>query len=362
MKNKINVILFSGIILVLFALCLFMPKAEYSDTERRQLKKFPTLSVSGIFSGSFMKNFEDYTLDNFPFRDGFRTVKALTSKYVFSKKDNNGLYTDKDGYISKKEYPLRDESIENAANKFKDIYKKHFEGKDYSTYLSIIPDKNYFMDGDKLTFDYDEFVTKITDKADFLTYIDIFPLLEKEDFYKTDTHWKQECITDVAEKLASSMGTRLEKDYTENVLEKDFYGVYYGQAALPAESEKITYLTNSHTESARVYDFQNNKEAFVYDLAKGNGKDPYELYLSGPLSLITVENDKAKSDKELILFRDSFASSLAPLLISGYKKIVLVDIRYTSIDMISRLTEFKEGSDVLFLYSTLVLNNSEEFK
>ena len=102
MKNKINVILFSAVILVLFALCLFMPKAEYSDTERRALKKMPEISLSSIFSGSFMKSFEDYTLDNFPFRDSFRRIKALTSKYAFRKTDNNGLYTDKDGYISKK--------------------------------------------------------------------------------------------------------------------------------------------------------------------------------------------------------------------------------------------------------------------
>ena len=362
MKNKINVILFSAVILVLFALCLFMPKAEYSDTERRALKKMPEISLSSIFSGSFMKSFEDYTLDSFPFRDSFRRIKALTSKYAFRKTDNNGIYTDKDGYISKKEFPLRDESLDNAAKKFQDIYEKCFKGKDFNTYLSIIPDKNYFMDGDKLTFDYDEFVTKMTDKTDFLKYIDIFPLLSKEDYYKTDTHWKQENITDVAEKLAASMGVTLEGNYKENILEKDFYGVFYGQSALPAESETITYLTNSHTENAVVYDFQNGKEAFVYDIKKGNGKDPYELYLSGPLSLITVENEKATSDKELILFRDSFSSSLAPLLISGYKKIILVDIRYTSLDMLSRFVEFKEGSDVLFLYSTLVLNNSEEFK
>lgn len=362
MKNKINTILFSGIILVLFALCLFMPKAEYSDTERRALKKMPTLSVSSIFSGDFMKNFEDYTLDSFPFRDSFRTIKALTSKYFFSKKDNNGLYTDTDGYISKKEYPLREKSIENAAKKFEDIYTKHFKDKDFGTYLSIIPDKNYFMDGDKLTFDYDEFVKSFTEKTEFLEYIDIFPLLSKEDYYKTDTHWKQENIVDVAEKLASSMGTSLETDYKENTLDKDFYGVFYGQAALPGESGKITYLTNSHTENAVVYDFQNGKEISVYDFEKGNGKDPYELYLSGPLSLITVENEKATSDKELILFRDSFTSSLAPLLISGYKKIILVDIRYTSLQMLSKFVEFKEGSDVLFIYSTLVLNNSEEFK
>ena len=53
--------------------------------------------------------------------------------------------------------------------------------------------------------------------------------------------------------------------------------------------------------------------------------------------------------------------SIAPLLISGYSKITLVDIRYIHPDYLARFIDF-EGCDVLFLYSTLVLNNSETLK
>lgn len=362
MKNKIVCLVFSLIIFGLFALCLFMPKNEYSETERRPLKEMPKLSVSSIFSGSFMKNFESYTLDAFPKRDSFRTLKALSSKYIFMKKDNNGLYTDNEGYISKKEYPIKESSIQNAADKLENVYNTFFKDKDFNLYTSIIPDKNAFMEKESLSFDYEKFTESFLEKMDFCRYIDIFPLLSKEDYYKTDTHWKQECILDVAKELASKMNTNLETSFKENTLDKDFYGVYYGQASLPAPAEKITYLTNSHTENATAYDFQNGKELSVYDFEKGKGKDPYELYLSGSLSLITIENEKAKTNKELIIFRDSFASSLTPLLISGYKKIILVDIRYISPSVLNKFVEFKEGSDVLFLYSTLVLNNSEEFK
>ena len=59
--------------------------------------------------------------------------------------------------------------------------------------------------------------------------------------------------------------------------------------------------------------------------------------------------------------RDSFASSLAPLLVSGYRKITLVDLRYISGDMIGNFIDFKD-QDVLFLYSTLILNNSLSLK
>ena len=56
-----------------------------------------------------------------------------------------------------------------------------------------------------------------------------------------------------------------------------------------------------------------------------------------------------------------FGSSLAPLLLGGYSKITLIDIRYIHLDYLKQYVDFTE-CDVLFLYSTLVLNNSDTFK
>ena len=71
-----------------------------------------------------------------------------------------------------------------------------------------------------------------------------------------------------------------------------------------------------------------------------------------------MENPDAETDRELILFRDSFGSSIAPLLLHNYKKITLVDTRYVRPSLLGKLVDF-EGADVLFLYSTLILNQSE---
>lgn len=48
--------------------------------------------------------------------------------------------------------------------------------------------------------------------------------------------------------------------------------------------------------------------------------DAYNVFLGGPSALIEIENSEASNEKELIIFRDSFASSLTPLLISEYQK------------------------------------------
>lgn len=78
------------------------------------------------------------------------------------------------------------------------------------------------------------------------------------------------------------------------------------------------------------------------------------------MSLLTIENPHA-ADRELIVFRDSFGSSLVPLLAEGYRRITLVDIRYLASARLADFIEFN-GQDVLFLYSVPVLNNSETLK
>ena len=103
------------------------------------------------------------------------------------------------------------------------------------------------------------------------------------------------------------------------------------------------------------------KSGDMYIMEKAYSKDPYEMFLSGTAPMITIENPAAKSDKELVLLRDSFGSSLAPLLAEGYKKITVVDIRYIQSSFIGNFVDF-ENCDVLFLYSTALLNNSLAMK
>ena len=79
------------------------------------------------------------------------------------------------------------------------------------------------------------------------------------------------------------------------------------------------------------------------------------MFLSGSLSLLTVTNPNARTDKKLVLFRDSFGSSIAPLLAGGN------DFRYIHPEQLGRFVDFG-NSDVLFLYSTLVLNHSGTLK
>ena len=74
-----------------------------------------------------------------------------------------------------------------------------------------------------------------------------------------------------------------------------------------------------------------------------------------------ITNPNSNTDKELILFRDSFGSSIAPLLVENYKSITLVDMRYMNMNLLKEKVEFK-NKDILILYSTLIINDSSTLK
>ncbi len=360
MKNKITCILFAILFLSGSVLCIFFPEGEFSESERRVLTPFPEISGETLLSGEFSRNFEEYATDRFPSRDLFRSIKAYTSEYVFQKSDNNGVFLS-EGHLGKLDYPLVPDMMKLATDKFSYLYEKFIKGKTENIYLSIVPDKNYYMD--TLKYDYAFLVDTMKKGMPYAEYIDVFPLLSLSDYYTTDSHWRQEKIGDVAEKLAETMGADIDAKYTEKTHSRPFYGVYYGQSALKVSPDRVKYLTNDILESCKVLDYNSGmgKPSFMYHMEKAEGRDMYEMFLGGNSPLVTVENPSAKEEKHLVIFRDSFSSSLAPLLVPGYSKISLVDIRYMQSDFVGSFVDF-ESADVLFLYSTSLLNAASAFK
>lgn len=361
-EAKITVLLIAVLFFGFSMFCWLKPAGEYSTTERRELEQFPKVSLDTIAEGKFMTDFEEYTLDQFPMRDGFRSLKAWVSQNIFRKSDNNDIYM-ADGYAVKMEYPLKEEALEYAGKRFQNIYEKHLKDSGGEIYLSIIPDKNYFLakSSGHLSMDYDKVFAIMQEKMPYAKYIDITDFLTIGDYYKTDVHWRQEEIVDVAEKIGEAMGITINGDYEMKTLEEEFYGVYFGQSALNLPGEKLHYLTNEVLEQCTVYNYENEQTLGIYNMEKAKGDDPYEIFLSGPVSLLKIENPNARTEKELIVFRDSFGSSLTPLLAEGYKSIILVDIRYIQSEFLVNFIDFTDA-DVLFLYSTVVLTNSETLK
>lgn len=356
-----SLLLFAAIIFGLALWTWFGPDRDFSGDERRYLAQFPELSVKTLFSGDFMEEFEGYTQDQFPLRDSFRGLKAFFATKVTGKKDNNGLYA-VDGHLSKIEYPMSENMIHHAADRFTAVYESYLKDGGGEVFLSVVPDKGAYLaeKNGYLAMDYSEFYEKVQEALPYMTYVPVEDLLGAEDYYKTDSHWRQEKILDVAQRLTETLGGDPLPEFESETLAEPFYGVYAGQAATGAEPDQITYLTNEILEGVKVTglsDLGVFEEKTLYDQKELSGVDPYNFFLSGTEALLTIENPLAENDREIIIFRDSFGSSLIPLMVPGFSKITLVDLRYIRGDQVGNYVDF-DGQDVLFLYSTTLFNNS----
>lgn len=370
LKNNLIIILFSSLIFIVCASFFIVPDKDVSATERRPLAIKPEFTAKAVFSGEYFAELETYLLDQFPMRESYRTLNAWVRTRLMRQSDVNGLWIE-NGSIFKQNEPLNEKQIgygTTLMNKVKDTYFKQ-----NNVYYSVIPDKNYFIDfAYRPKFDYDGLKEILNRDLTDMKYIDIMEVLDIEDYYKTDTHWSQDKIFEVVEKLGTEMGVKEfltpKEEYQMHSM-APFYGVYWGQAALTATPDILNYMTSEYTENASVYGIDPGilKSHFgvestlsdkVYDQEKFYGIDGYDIYLSGAQPVVIMECDNAKTDKELIIFRDSFGSSISPLFTGAYKKITLIDLRYIPSSFLGEYVDMSPEADVLFLYSTDMLNSS----
>ena len=297
-------------------------------------------------------------MDNFYQRETFRKLKTSVELDIFKKQDVNKIYKYSD-FLVEQIYPLDEKSAINLTNKINYI-KDSYLNETNKIYYSIIPDKNYYTDNSHLKLDYGKMQQIMENNLNGLQYIDIFQDLNLDSYYYTDSHWKQEKLQNVAKTIAENMNFSITQNYNEQKV-ATFKGVYAGQLPINTKEDEIKILVNNVIADANAYNYETKEQGGIYNFKKLTGYDKYDIYLSGATPLIEISNANNKTNKTLVIFRDSYASSLAPLLTEGYSKITLVDTRYISPKILNEYVDF-ENADILFLYSTLVINNSMALK
>lgn len=268
------------------------------------------------------------------------------------------------GYAVTTEAGYDQKSLDYAALKFQQLYDSYLTGNDGHIYLSVVPDKGSFTAPPEgyTPASAQETADTLLAQLDFVQYVDIAPGLTLEDYYRTDPHWRQECLVATAQTLAQAMDVPLAGDFQENAIDVPFYGAYAEKAGEPLVADTLRYLTGEVLDARTVYDYETDAQEPLYDLSAVETDTPYDLYLQGSRSLLRIDSPLSATDKTLVVFRDSFGSSLIPLLAESYRTIYAVDIRYLSSQMVGRFLSFDGSEDVLFLYSTMVLQNSRTMK
>lgn len=342
---------------------ILLPDQELSKAERRRLAALPELTKEGVLSKTYMEDMEGYLMDQFPLREELRASKAFITLALLRQKDVHQIYPFEGG-LYKWESQFKPREIEYFAGKVNDISRRYL--KNSQVYYSIIPDKDYYIaeKSGRPYMDYDRLFAMVNEKVTEAQYIDITGALNENSYYKADTHWKQTSLLPVYRRLGMGMGFFPSlKNWQNHALRSEypFYGVYRGQSAILTDGEHLEYMANDTTRNAVVTSAEASGTLPVYNVEKFDGLDGYDLFLNGAQAVMTIENRQTDTDRELILFRDSFGSSLAPLLIDTYAKITLIDLRYIATDYLPQFVDFAD-QDVLFIYSASLINGAMVLK
>lgn len=356
MKKYDKILTFSFVFIISFVMLvnLFKTKNEFSEHENRFLQTLPEFSFNSLFRGTFTKEYENYLKDQFFARDFIVGAKTKID-YFFGKREFNDIYVGKDKELYKK-FIFNKENLEKKAafiNKVKKIFNND------RVFLAISPTKGAFHE-DKLPYcapfdDEKKAIAYIYSLADSIN-IDIYDCLlnKKNDyiFYKTDHHWTAEGAFTAYKKIASVMGLNLAENLI-SIKRDGFMGSLYSNSSFHTDKlDTFSALLPENYKDIKVESDGKENELFKSEFL--DKKDKYRAFFGGNYGE-TIIKTPSPFKRKLLIFKDSYANSLCPLLCNSYDEIVMLDERFFKSDIEDYLKKNK-FDDIIFIYNITSLS------
>ncbi len=359
--SQIYIILVAGALALGGIGLLVLPQSRYSEMENRYLSTMPDVTAEGIFSGEVQRGLTEMASDQLPGREQWVRT-AATAKFMLFHREVNGVYIGQADYLSDgtDRYMIEktldsDLSIENYEKNLRFITAmKRDTGADVSVMLipspgTMLPDR---LPKRAVYYDSTPFESAGSEicEADSVRWIETRSALERavhgrtrQVYFRTDHHW-----TAYGAYTGASVYLRSQdrepaawEEYGARAASDEFYGTLYAKAAgvpgiAPDELELPTRLPEgisvvADAPPADSPDVDGEKVMpeldGIYARGKLGTRDKYAVYFGGNYAKITIENPGA-GDRSLLMFKDSYANSMAPYLLDYYGRITMVDLRY----------------------------------
>ncbi len=369
--KRVSAILFMTILIILPLATLFSNKEYFSETENRNLAKFPKFSLKTIMDKTFMNGFETYISDHFIGRIDWIETKVGIELAV-GKKELNGVYITDERLIEKlpePDYNETDKAIE-AINTFSQ------NNKETPVYMLLAPTSAGIYE-DELPknapqVNQKEFINYVYNNLnENITTIDIFNILNslKDEYlyYRNDHHWTSLGAYYAYNATIQKLGFSpiVYDKYNIEHASDSFKGTFYSNS-LYNKIKADTVDIYSYDEGSKVTEYivNNGKEELNYDSIYFreflDQKDKYSTYLGQNQPLVTIKTD-VHNDKKILIIKDSYAHCFAPFLTQHYSEITLLDLRYVNTSA-KDIVNISDYSQVLLLYNASTFTTDENVK
>lgn len=359
-------LVFAVVIIVADVCLILMHGKTFSENENRMLQQFPEVNSRTALSGRMMKQAEDFVADQFFLRDQWISLKLDIDKAI-GKKESNDVYLGKDGYLLEKAVEPNRTDMDRNLEAIRNFATNH----DLNMVMSVVPNAVCvcpdLLPAGAPCRDQKEDLAYIRDSvSDVLTYVDVTEALSAHNdeplYYKSDHHWTSLGAKYTFDELAAPMGIEAPiQDYDIMTVTEDFSGTLASNSGAFGVKDSIEiYVPVTEEDFAYVAEYGDiqQKSATIYNSDALSTKNKYEVFMGGNYSIVSIKTT-AQSEKNLLMFKDSYANAFLQFLLPYYRNIVIVDPRYYSDDCEKLLSE-REITDVLFLYNmnTFALDNS----
>lgn len=351
--KKITVFLFLSSIFLVPITMVFTEDKSINEIENKILQKFPRFNYENVKSGRFMKNFDTYVSDQFPGRNMFLYTKNGLN-YMSGQREFRDTYITSGGRLLEK-YIENKESLKINVSEINNIS----DGLDIKKTLFLVPNSVSIYEEELPSFsltdsqeDSFEFISNLIDIEFYTPFDSLKKNKDKYIYYNTDHHWTQ-----LGAKLAFEEFYNKKVNSEYSLVSERFYGSYYSKAMLKNMNPDKLYAYKSFGNFENEFD--GLKSETLYDVSKLDSKNKYQYFLSGDPAKGVIHGS---GNGEILVIKDSFAHNFLPFLAQEFKKIHVIDPRYSNVDIRDYINQNKEIKEVLFLFSLSTINSGNIFK
>ena len=362
MKNKIFFAIFMTVWVVIVIINFIWPKQVFSEEENRMLATIPRFSFESFVNGDYLNGVNEYINDHFAFRNFYLKLNSWWEVSVMGKKENNGVYIGKDGYLFEKfEYNDNEKEDANTNTEIISDFANKMKEQNVPTYFVLVPNSIY-INSNKLPNNVEvpnqeEIINQIYDKTEDTNNINVIESLKKENknkqlYFKTDHHINSDGAYVIYREYCKAANIAIKEidSFNRVTVSNDFLGTFDSKAQLLNQQpdELFVYKNENNTNvKEAIYDKQTTNSIFNEKFLEG--KDKYSYFLNGNNSRAIIKTN-VNNDKKLLVIKDSYAHIMSQFLCQNYSEVHFLDPRYTNFDY-AEYAKKNKITDVLFLYN-----------
>ena len=374
---------------------LFFVRPKKSEVEKRELTKFPKITLSSFMDGNYFSEISLWYSDTFPMRDVF--IKSNNNfKRLYGVESNtmmvgsggvqDDIPTEKENSDSNKtkEVVVPDQKTMDAevqGQVMQSLYiedgaaygQYYFNQEAADTYINALNNAakelkettkvwSLLVPQNSGALLSDATLEKLggSDQGQAIEYyfnsyknvepIPVYDTLRKHRdeylYFRTDHHWTMDGAYYAYKNFCKEKGFEAEKLSDFKKMEfSPFLGTYYNELHL-AEMEKnpdtvYAYVPNATNDMVYEENGQKADWKIIQDVSDWDSSSGYYCFVAGDRQFAEIDNPKIADGSSVLVIKESYGNTFIPFLVDHYDKVYYMDFRYTPYNVIDFCKEHK---------------------